>query len=449
MKLHKSTILRLPFPPTMNTYWRHTWLHGRMAVLISRRGRQYRTDVIRAARGEGEPLADRPALLRYIYDTMRADCRSGWDYDQWFGDSESFADSMRGVICNTGALDNDDQPIVTYCNSGRTARHGRLFELAPEIEAELGIVVVDVPVADGNRWAPHRRATNMELYARLQSPRLKLLKEGKIDAQGRPRKLKGGADEDTDGKPAASRAARADEPEAAREVREDAERQAAKARRAEQDRQLRDRIARWKHRFLRQQIATRGMKQGDWQVLRALPYLIHGIIGDYRQHWVDKIVSHLADGKQRQLERLQFWRASGVFLERENDYYADTEAFLFGLVRLLLWPVDPSVKPGNEVVLFAEPPRIPDVVPDYDDEAIEDLAGLCGVELQAGWLAAADAASEEAVLVREFFELHTTDQLRDLAAKWKREPDAGLSKKGELVDWLIGEHRRKALPCPK
>lgn len=75
MKLHKSTILRLPFPPTMNTYWRHTWLHGRMAVLISRRGREYRDQVIRAARGDGEPLAGRlrVTVFAWVPDARKRD----------------------------------------------------------------------------------------------------------------------------------------------------------------------------------------------------------------------------------------------------------------------------------------------------------------------------------------------------------------------------------------
>ena len=41
--------LTLPWPPTINTYWRHVGSR----VLISRKGRIYRTDLMRMALAEG------------------------------------------------------------------------------------------------------------------------------------------------------------------------------------------------------------------------------------------------------------------------------------------------------------------------------------------------------------------------------------------------------------
>jgi len=39
--------LQLPFPPSVNTYWRHVSLKGRgMATIISERGRKYRKEVM-------------------------------------------------------------------------------------------------------------------------------------------------------------------------------------------------------------------------------------------------------------------------------------------------------------------------------------------------------------------------------------------------------------------
>lgn len=37
--------LTLPFPPTVNTYWRHVPMRGGVRSLISKRGREYRTAV--------------------------------------------------------------------------------------------------------------------------------------------------------------------------------------------------------------------------------------------------------------------------------------------------------------------------------------------------------------------------------------------------------------------
>lgn len=40
--------LELPFPPSMNTYWRTALVHGRPRTMISKRGRQYRIDLFNA-----------------------------------------------------------------------------------------------------------------------------------------------------------------------------------------------------------------------------------------------------------------------------------------------------------------------------------------------------------------------------------------------------------------
>lgn len=37
----------LPYPPTVNTYWRHIVMRGSARTLISRKGRQYRESVAR------------------------------------------------------------------------------------------------------------------------------------------------------------------------------------------------------------------------------------------------------------------------------------------------------------------------------------------------------------------------------------------------------------------
>jgi crossover junction endodeoxyribonuclease RusA len=40
--------IKLPFPPSLNTYWRNIVVKGRSRTLLSQRGREYRTRVLAA-----------------------------------------------------------------------------------------------------------------------------------------------------------------------------------------------------------------------------------------------------------------------------------------------------------------------------------------------------------------------------------------------------------------
>ena len=39
--------LQLPWPPTLNTYWRHAVVKGRAVTMLSKEGREYREEVAR------------------------------------------------------------------------------------------------------------------------------------------------------------------------------------------------------------------------------------------------------------------------------------------------------------------------------------------------------------------------------------------------------------------
>ena len=65
--------LELPFPPSVNTYWRHVG----HKVLISAGGRRYRQDVGTAVLLAGKPKVEGPLALRmwlYPPDLRRRDC---------------------------------------------------------------------------------------------------------------------------------------------------------------------------------------------------------------------------------------------------------------------------------------------------------------------------------------------------------------------------------------
>jgi len=50
-----SVYLELPWPPTLNTYWRHVVVGGRARVVISSKGRAYRQSVIDAVVRQTQP----------------------------------------------------------------------------------------------------------------------------------------------------------------------------------------------------------------------------------------------------------------------------------------------------------------------------------------------------------------------------------------------------------
>lgn len=53
----------LPYPPSVNTYWRHVSIRGARRTLISERGRQYRADVMKAVGKAVSPL-QKPLQVR-------------------------------------------------------------------------------------------------------------------------------------------------------------------------------------------------------------------------------------------------------------------------------------------------------------------------------------------------------------------------------------------------
>jgi len=49
--MSETLSLTLPFPPSVNTYWRSVVINGRVRVLISKKGREYRKAVAAAVAG--------------------------------------------------------------------------------------------------------------------------------------------------------------------------------------------------------------------------------------------------------------------------------------------------------------------------------------------------------------------------------------------------------------
>jgi crossover junction endodeoxyribonuclease RusA len=68
--------IELPFPPSLNTYYRHCVLplksgRGRSVTLISKQGREYRAAVVRIAAGTCAKLAGRLSVALELYPPDR------------------------------------------------------------------------------------------------------------------------------------------------------------------------------------------------------------------------------------------------------------------------------------------------------------------------------------------------------------------------------------------
>lgn len=112
MKLHNSVVLSLPFPPTANTHWRHVELHGRVCVLLSRKGRAYRSQVVRAARGHGDPLNGPLRVTVWV-----------WMPDRRARDLDNLLKPLLDALTHAGVW-GDDSQIVDLRITRRGVRPG-------------------------------------------------------------------------------------------------------------------------------------------------------------------------------------------------------------------------------------------------------------------------------------------------------------------------------------
>lgn len=58
----RKAILRVPYPPTANTFYRHVSIRGSVRVLISKKGREYQAAVARSLPRGLRPIRDRIKL---------------------------------------------------------------------------------------------------------------------------------------------------------------------------------------------------------------------------------------------------------------------------------------------------------------------------------------------------------------------------------------------------
>ncbi len=98
--------LTLPFPPSMNTYWRHIAIKGRPRTLISSKGRDYRKTVLGLVCFNGTPaMLGRLAVTLDLYPP-----------DRRKRDVDNFAKSLIDAMVSANIMEDDsqiDQLVIT------------------------------------------------------------------------------------------------------------------------------------------------------------------------------------------------------------------------------------------------------------------------------------------------------------------------------------------------
>lgn len=108
--------LTLPFPPSVNRYWRHVAIAGSVRALLSADGRQYKTDVgietvrQRAPRGIAAPVA--------IHVTLHAP-------DNRRRDVDNYAKGLLDALVEADVLDDDSQVKDLHLVWGNVQRGGK------------------------------------------------------------------------------------------------------------------------------------------------------------------------------------------------------------------------------------------------------------------------------------------------------------------------------------
>lgn len=108
----------LPWPPTVNTYWRNITVNGKSRVLVSAKGRAYRDAVARAV-GRVQPLAG-PLVFSAVY----------YPPDNRKRDLDNLFKSLLDALTAAGVWANDSQVREIHARFGDEVRPGGEVDVA-------------------------------------------------------------------------------------------------------------------------------------------------------------------------------------------------------------------------------------------------------------------------------------------------------------------------------
>ena len=117
--------LTLPFPPSVNHYWRHHVIGGRARVYISEEGKEFRRSVFILARGV-ETMTRRVAVTV----TLHAPDKRARDIDNYDGKA------LFDALTHAGVWKDDNQIDERHTFRGQPVAGGRCVVQIREIDGE-------------------------------------------------------------------------------------------------------------------------------------------------------------------------------------------------------------------------------------------------------------------------------------------------------------------------
>jgi ParB/RepB/Spo0J family partition protein len=383
------------------------------------------------------PYVEHPTLLEAFDADYVQLSKSKYpdDYLMW-RNRDLVADQIRSIIQdNTRPVAAGDRYNKPRGDWGLT----RKFPLTDEVRTQCEIV--SLPIGENGKLV--ERALNVKAFDKLNDP---LLKEGNTGkASGTQKKAK---------------AAKKLSPAAQAAV--DKERIAtAKAKTAAA-------IEIWRHRMLRLQISG-AIESGSHLVSLWLPYVMAHARRRRNEFGFDPVpLRDYLEASQTVVAaenaRCGGWKNRGSIAaigeliasdthEDEISLGLDVQAML---LRFLIWPQCESRPKSLEHVLAVDPPpawrnlpfknRPPVVLLEIDSDDVTAMAMTLDVDVSGGWRGGTINGSRHRRMVMEFFELHTREQLDELAGELfgacsvTGTQISDQKRISEKVDLLMAEH---------
>lgn len=115
----------LPFPPSVNTYWRHVIIGRGVRVLISREGREFREQSVAAIGQVGERLTGRVEVIMRLCPP-----------DRRSRDVDNYSKAVLDALTHAGVWVDDSQVDRLVLERGPVVRGGRADVVVREFEQE-------------------------------------------------------------------------------------------------------------------------------------------------------------------------------------------------------------------------------------------------------------------------------------------------------------------------